>query len=117
MIGCPIRVIADACNCSHDVIERRYKAQLIEGRTEGQVRALGKIYHKGVINGEYKSLELYALNVCHWSTRPQVAVVTNVVQTAIPQSPQEIKARLVELQKVITAEAMRQNDAPQLANG
>jgi hypothetical protein len=108
MIGASLVEIARYLGCSHDTIERRFRTEVEEGRADGAIAAKGRIYKKGVINGEFASLQLFLINRCGWTIRPDVAVVTNVIQNAAPRrTPAEVKAHLVELQRAVWEECDR----------
>ena len=62
MIGATLEEIARYLGCSHDTIERRFRKQVAEGRADGCVAAKGRVYKKGVINGELP------VSNCIWST-------------------------------------------------
>jgi hypothetical protein len=54
------------------------------------------------MDGNMRALELCLVNMCGWTLRPDISVVTNVVQNAPPQkSPEEVKAHLVMLQRAV----------------
>ena len=97
MIGCTIEVIARHFHCSRDTIEKRFRYELDEGRSDGQVRIRGKLF-QAAMNGSQRALEVCAVNLCGWSlNKHEVSVVTNVIQNAAPRrSPEEVKAHLVE---------------------
>jgi hypothetical protein len=116
MIGATLEEIARYLGCSHDTIERRFRDEVEAGRAEGAIAAKGRIYKKGVINGEFTSLALYLAHQCGWTMKPDVSVITNVVQNATPQrSPEEVKRHLVELQRAVLEECRKYDDqAPQL---
>jgi hypothetical protein len=59
MIGATLEEIARYLGCSHDTIERRFRKEVAAGKAEGAIAAKGRIYRKGVINGEFTSLALY----------------------------------------------------------
>ena len=107
MIGCTIEAIAEHFHCSRDVIERRFRTQIDEGKSESQIRILGKIF-QAAMNGSQRCLELCAINLCGWSLRPETFV--NVVQNVRTdtRSPEEIKSYLVEMQMAVLEEARRQ---------
>jgi hypothetical protein len=91
MIGATIQTIADHFKCSRDTIERRFRAEIEEGRSHGRIRALGRVYQKGVVEGQMRALELYLINQCGWTLRPEtiVNVTENVrmpVDTRTPPS-------------------------------
>ena len=72
------------------------------------MQARAKIFQKGVVNGEFASLELYLINQCGCSRKPEVQVTTNVIQnTGSSRSPEQVKAHLVELQKAVLEECRR----------
>jgi hypothetical protein len=103
--GCSVRQIAEHLGVCHDILDRRYTKELAEGRSNGQVRALGRVYQKGVVNGETRSLELYLVNQCGWKLRPEVTV--NVLQTGgLP--PEEVRSNLLALREAVRSEALRE---------
>jgi hypothetical protein len=95
-------------HCSRDTIENRFRYELDEGRSDGQVRIRGELF-QAAMNGSQRALEVCAVNLCGWSlNKPEVSVVTNVIQNAAPRrSPEEVKAHLVELQRAVWAECDR----------
>jgi hypothetical protein len=104
MIGATIKEIARYMGCGHATIERRFMEEVKAGRAEGGIAAKGRIYKKGVINGEFASLQLFLVNHCGWTIRPDVSVTTNVIQNNQPQrTPEQVKAHLIELQKAVWA--------------
>jgi hypothetical protein len=107
-LGATIPEIAQFVGCGHATIERRFMKEVHAGRSEGTLRAKGRIYQKGVVNGEYKSLELYLANTADWTVRPPVSVVTNVTQNAgLFHTPPELKDHLVTLRNAIEEEAKK----------
>jgi hypothetical protein len=85
-------------------------SEIEEGQSDGRVQARAKIFQKGVVNGEFASLEFYLINQCGWSRKPEVQVTTNVIQnTGSSRSPEQTKAHLVELQKAVLEECRRQS--------
>ena len=110
MIGCIHQEIANRVGCSRETLEQRFRLEIEEGQSDGRVRARAKIFQKGVVNGEFACLELYLINQCGWSRRPQVQVTTNVIQNSgDPRTPEEVKGHLVELQKAVLEECRRQS--------
>jgi hypothetical protein len=108
MIGATIKEIASYVGCGHATIERRFMEEVEAGRAEGGIAAKGRIYKTGVLNGEYASLQLYLVNQCGWTIRPDIAVVNNVIQNAAPRrTPEQVKAHLVELQLAVWDECDR----------
>jgi hypothetical protein len=116
MIGATIKEIARYVGCGHATIERRFMEEVEAGRAEGGIAAKGRIYKKGVINGEFASLQLYLVNHCGWTIRPDVSVTTNVIQNNQPprRTPEQVKAHLVELQKAVWAACKEAPEQPQL---
>jgi len=113
MIGCSHVEIAAKVGCARQTLEQRFRAEIEEGQSDGRTRAKAKIFQKGIVNGEFASLELYLINQCGWSRKPEVSVVTNVMQNNgrfDPRNPQEVKAQLLEAHKYILSEARRQVD-------
>jgi hypothetical protein len=108
MIGCSIETIAQHFHCSRDTIERRFRYEIEEGKSDGQIRIRGKLF-QAAMNGSQRALEVCAVNLCGWSlNRPEVSVVTNVIQNnALRRTPEQVKAHLVELQRAVLAEARR----------
>jgi hypothetical protein len=110
MIGCSHQEIANRVGCSRETLEQRFRSEIEEGQSDGRVQARAKIFQKGVVNGEFASLEFYLINQCGWSRKPETVV--NVTQHAgllvDTRSPEQIKAHLVELQKAVLEEARRQ---------
>jgi hypothetical protein len=108
MIGCTIETIAQHFHCSRDTIENRFRYELDEGRSDGQLRIRGKLFQRAM-DGSQRALEVCAVNLCGWSlNKPEVCVTTNVIQNAAPQrSPEQVKAHLVELQRAVWAECER----------
>jgi hypothetical protein len=66
MIGATIKEIAQYVGCGHATIERRFMKEVEAGRAEGNIAAKGRIYRKGVLNGEFASLQLFLVNQCGW---------------------------------------------------
>jgi hypothetical protein len=107
-LGATIPEIAQFVGCGHATIERRFMKEVQSGRSEGTLRAKGRIYQKGVVNGEYKSLELYLANTAGWTGRPPVSVTTNVIQSGGPiHTPAEVKAHLLQCHRWVQEEAAR----------
>jgi hypothetical protein len=108
MIGCSIEVIAQHFHVSRDTIERRFRWEIDEGKSAGQIRIRGKLF-QAAMNGSQRALEVCAVNLCGMSlSKPEVQVVTNVIQNSQPQrSEVEVKAHLVELQRAVWAECDR----------
>ena len=108
MIGCTTEVIAQHFHCSRDTIENRFRYELDQGRSDGQLRIRSKLF-EAAMNVSQRALEVCAVNLCGWSlNKPEVSVVTNVIQNAAPRrSPEEVKAHLVELQRAVWAECDR----------
>jgi hypothetical protein len=97
MVGCTTQMIAVHFGCDRKTLENRFSAQLEEGRAQGQVRILGRIFHCA-LNGNQRCLELAAINLCHWRTRPEISVVNTLIQGVTPaQSAQETKQALIEM--------------------
>jgi hypothetical protein len=108
MIGCTTETIAQHFHCSRDTIENRFRYELDEGKSAGQIRIRGKLF-QAAMNGSQRALEVCAVNLCGMSlNKPEVQVVTSVIQNAAPQrSEAEVKAHLVELQRAVWAECDR----------
>jgi hypothetical protein len=116
MIGCTTEVIARHFHVCRDTIENRFRHELEEGRSDGQIRIRGKLF-QAAMNGSQRALEVCAVNLCGMSlNKPDVQVVTNVIQNAAPQrSPEEVKAHLVMLQRAVLEECRKfDNQPPQL---
>ena len=59
--------------------------ELDEGRSDGQLRISGKLF-RAAMNGSQRALGVCAVNLCGMSlNKPEVQVVTNVIQNAQPQ--------------------------------
>ena len=88
------RVIAQHFHCSRDTIENRFRYELDEGRSDGQVRIRGKLF-QAAINGSQRALEVCAVNLCGWSlNKPEVSVTTNVTGECRCPGPFCFDARL-----------------------
>jgi hypothetical protein len=119
MIGCSIEVIAQHFHVSRDTIERRFRWEIDQGKSAGQIRIRGKLF-QAAMNGSQRALEVCAVNLCGMSlSKPDVQVVTNVIQNnALRRTPEQVKAHLVELQRAVLAEARRfenRGDSPSSA--
>jgi hypothetical protein len=91
MIGCSHQEIANRVGCSRKTLEQRFRSEIEEGQSDGRVQARAKIFQKGVVNGEFASLEFYLINQCGWSRKPEVQATTNVIQnTGNPRSPEQV---------------------------
>jgi len=113
MIGCTTETIAQHFHCSRDTIENRFRYELDEGRSDGQVRIRGKLF-QAAMNGSQRALEVCAVNLCGWSLNAPQTVV-NVVQhggTVDTRSPEQIKAHLCELQRAVLEECRRFDEQP-----
>jgi hypothetical protein len=67
----------------------QFRRLIEEGRAQRTVAAKRRIYRKGVIDGQFASLQLYlAKNWSVGSSSRGVSVITNVVQR---RSPEEVK--------------------------
>jgi hypothetical protein len=109
MIGCTIEVIARHFHCSRDTIEKRFRYELDEGRSDGQVRIRGKLF-QAAMNGSQRALEVCAVNLCGMSlNKPETVVnlVQNVGRPVDTRTPEQVKAHLVELQRAVWAECER----------
>jgi hypothetical protein len=104
MIGCTTEVIAQHFHVCRDTIENRFRHELEEGKSDGQIRIRGKLF-QAAMNGSQRALEVCAVNLCGMSlSKPEVQVVTNVIQNNQPQrTPEQVKAHLIELQKAVWA--------------
>jgi hypothetical protein len=108
MIGATIQTIAEYVGCSRDTIENRFRPEIEEGRSNGQVRALGKVF-QAAMNGQMRALELYLINQCGWTLKPETVVnVVSASSVVDNRSPEQIKAHLVEMQRAVLEEARRQ---------
>ena len=115
MIGCTTEVIAQHFHVCRDTIENRFRHELEEGRSDGQIRIRGKLF-QAAMNGSQRALEVCAVNLCGMSlNKPDVQVVTNVIQNnqQPERSPEQVKRHLVELQRAVLEEC-RRFDQPQL---
>jgi hypothetical protein len=111
MIGCTTETIAQHFHCCRDVIERRFRHELDEGRSHGEIQVRGKLF-QAAMNGSQRALEVCAVNLCGWSLNAPQTVV-NVVQHGAPvdtRSPEQVKAHLVELQRAVLEECRRFDD-------
>jgi hypothetical protein len=86
MLGASAKEIGLRLGVSHDTITRRFRAEMESGLAEGVLAAKAKIYRKGVLNGEFASLQLFLVNTAGWTIRPDVSVVTNVIQARFTQA-------------------------------
>jgi hypothetical protein len=110
-VGATQRTIAAHCGISHDTLTRRYADVIEQARSDGQVRILGKLFSSAMA-GHMRALELCAVNLCGWSTRPEVQVTTNVLQNlgeAVPES------RLLEYSRQMS-EFVRANEQKGVAS-
>ena len=48
--------------CARETLEMRFAAEIEAGQCDGRTQARAKIFQKGVVNGEFASLELYLIN-------------------------------------------------------
>ena len=78
MIGCTIEAIAQHFHCHRHTIENRFANETDEGRSDGHIRLKGKVF-KAALDGNMRALELCLVNMCGWTLRPDVSVVTNVI--------------------------------------
>jgi len=110
MIGCSIELIAQHFHVSRDTIERRFRYEIDQGKSDGQLRIRGKLF-QAAMQGSQRALEVCAVNLCGWSlNKPEtvVNVVQNVGRSVDTRSPEQVKAQLLEAHKYILAEARRQ---------
>jgi hypothetical protein len=107
-------MIAEHFHCCRDTIEGRFRFELEEGKSEGQIRILGKII-QSALAGSVRAQELCAINLCGWSLRPEtvVNVMQHTAAAVDTRSPEEVKAHLVELQKAVLEEALAQRALPE----
>jgi hypothetical protein len=109
-IGATVEEISRYLHCGRATLHRRFQQALESGRASGSLRAKGRLYEKAVGRGEYKSLELYLINVCGWATtKPPISVVNTLVQTGAPQSPDALRETLLSMRAAIMAEAAHRN--------
>jgi hypothetical protein len=115
MIGCTNETIAEHFHVHRHTIENRFEYELEEGRSDGHIRLKGKAF-KAAMDGNMRALELCLVNQCGWTLRPDISVVTNVVQNnQQPQkSPEEVKAHLVMLQRAVLEECRKYDEPQQL---
>ena len=52
MIGCTTETIAQHFHCSRDTIERRFRWEIDEGKSAGQIRIRGKLF-QAAMNGSH----------------------------------------------------------------
>jgi len=72
MIGCTIARIAEHFHCSRDVIERRFRWEIEEGKSTAEIRLKGKVF-QAALDGNMRALELCLVNMCGWTLRPDVS--------------------------------------------
>jgi hypothetical protein len=90
MIGSSIATIAEHFHCSRDTIERRFRYEIDQGKSNGQIRVRGKLF-QAAMNGSQRALEVCAVNLCGMSLNKPETVV-NVVQNAVgPMDPRDPK--------------------------
>jgi hypothetical protein len=112
MVGCTIAAMAEHFHCCRDVIERHFRREIDDGKSTAEIRLKGKVF-QAAMEGNMRAPELCLVNHCGWTIRPDVAVVTNVIQNNQPQkSPEEVKRHLVELQRAVLEECRRCNPPP-----
>ena len=90
------------------MIERRFRYEIDQGKSEAKIRLLGKVY-RAALDGNMRALELCLINQCGWALRPEtfVNVVQNVAGRLDPRDPAKVKAHLVDLQRAVWEEARR----------
>ena len=80
-------MIAQHFHCSRDTIENRFRYELDEDRSDGQVRIRGKLF-QAAMNGSQRAVEVCAVNLCGWSlNKPEVSVTTNVTRRVPVSGP------------------------------
>jgi len=114
--GCNCEEIAAVLDSSEKLIERRFYPSVKKGRQK-----LHKMLKSALIR-EVKARNLgaiiFALKVYAGLREPREDGVTvNVSQNSITLTPQQVKANLAELQKVIQSEAKRLNFVNGNGNG
>jgi hypothetical protein len=103
LIGASTELMARTLCVSRDTLERRFRAQIDEARSNGDTQILGKIW-QAAMRGSRWALELSAINRLGWSNRPEVAV--SVVQNAPgppPLTMSEFKRQVTEGQQMAEA--------------
>lgn len=91
-------------------IEDRFRYELDEGGSDGQIRVRGKLF-QAAMNGSQRALEVCAVNLCGMSLNKPDNVVHNAVGPLDPRDPEKVKAHLLEAHRYILAEARRQEQA------
>ena len=80
-------MIAQHFHCSRDTIENRFRYELDEDRSDGQVRIRGKLF-QAAMNGSQRAVEVCEVNLCGWSlNKPEVSVTTNVTRRVPVSGP------------------------------
>src|SRR6516164_4551431 len=97
-IGATVADIASQVGASPATVKRRFQKVIEEGRSSGKLRALGRVFQKGVLNGETRSLELYLINQYGWADRAGPQTIVNVQQNAAGSIhiPEQVKAHLMK---------------------
>ena len=76
-IGASISQIADDhFRVSHDTIERRFRQKFEQGKSAGQPKTLTVLYQRAM-GGSMRALELFLVNKCGWSLRPDMTINVN----------------------------------------
>jgi hypothetical protein len=113
MLGCSIETIAQHFQCSRDTIENRFRAEIEEGKSEGEIRIRGKLF-AAAMAGSLRAAEVCAVNLCHWSLNKPEVCVTNIVQNnQVPPTPETTKAHLAKMQFAVREAAARQLNGEQ----
>jgi hypothetical protein len=81
------------------VIERRFRWEIDDGKSEAEIRLKGKVF-KAAMDGNMRALGLCLINQCGWTLKPDVSVVTNVIQNAQPERLDYSLGRQDRLQKI-----------------
>jgi len=116
MVGCSAEEIAAELGVSERTIWRRCGAVLSRGAKKSHVR-LRSALMKYALQGNPALLVFLAKVMLGMKEPPQDQVTVNVSQQAINLSPDQVKANLAELQKVIQSEAKRLNFVNGNGNG
>jgi hypothetical protein len=111
LAGCSTRSMARYLGVSHDTLERRYRDVIEQGRGDGEVRLRVKAYQMA-ISGNSRLMELELINRCGLVLKPETVI--NVTQHTAPPPgtpipiTEAVKAKLVEMSKLIREEAARE---------
>ena len=63
MIGCTIARIAEHFHCCRDVIEKRFRWEIDEGKSEAEIRLQDKVF-RAALDSYMLALELCLVNQC-----------------------------------------------------